>query len=372
MLKNIRFLFLVSLVLVSCDSDEGAQTGTTDNFDRGAMLANWADNIIIPAFESFAGETESLNEAAINFSEAPTQETLTELRAAFRKAYLGYQTVALFDIGKAETLDYHGFLNIYPTDAAAIMAKAEANNFNLALPASRDEQGFPALDFLINGLGETDAEIISYYTAANENSAGYRNYLTTVAAKIDAMTDEVLADWQNSFRDTFVANTSSSSTGSVDKFANDFIMYYEMDLRSGKIGIPAGAFTGNPAPETAEAYYSEGLSKELYLKALETVQNFFNGKHFGSNQTGPSFRQYLEYLQSIRGGDDLAALINNKFNQIKDQASNLGPDLAEQVRQNNNPMLAAFDLLQENVVLIKIDMLQALDISVDYVDTDGD
>ncbi len=35
-------------------------------------------------------------------------------------------------------------------------------------------------------------------------------------------------------------------------------------------------------------------------------------------------------------------------------------------------MLLTFDELQRNVILLKVDMLQALDINVDFVDTDGD
>ena len=371
MLKKIKVLVL-ALLIVSCNSDDSGKASNEDNFDRGAMLANWADNIIIPSFEDFSQDTQDLHEAATTFSEDPSETNLLDLRAAFKDAYLGYQTVAPFEIGKAESLDYHNFLNIYPVDAAAVKAKAEANSFDLQLPGSRDEQGFPALDYLINGLGATDAEIVSFYSAENENAEGYKNYLTSVAARIDALTDEVLADWKNSFRDTFVANISSSSTGSVDKFTNDFVMYFEMDLRSGKIGIPAGAFSGNPVPETAEAYYSDAFSKELYLKALQTFTDFFNGVHFNANQTGPSYKQYLEYLNSIRSGEDIAAMINEQITDVVQQASALNPDLAEQVRMDNSKMLAAFDELQKLVVLLKIDMMQALDISVDYVDTDGD
>lgn len=361
----------MAVLIASCNSDDPGRSDKSDSFDRGAMLANWADNIIIPSFESFSTETQSLSDAAESFSQDPSEANLAVLRTAFEEAYLSYQTVAAFEMGKAETLDYHGFLNIYPTDVAAITTKAEANNFNLELPASRDEQGFPALDFLINGLGETDAEIVSFYTA-NANAAGYKNYLTSVATRIDNLTGSVLSDWKNGFRDTFVANTSSSNTGSVDIFTNDFVMYFEMDLRSGKIGIPAGAFSGNPAPETSEAYYSDDFSKQLYLKALESFRDFFNGKHFNSSQTGQSYRQYLDYLNSIRGGDDIAAKINDQLAKVAQQADALSPDLSEQVRTNNTAMLAAFDELQKVVVLLKIDMLQALDISVDYVDTDGD
>ena len=35
-------------------------------------------------------------------------------------------------------------------------------------------------------------------------------------------------------------------------------------------------------------------------------------------------------------------------------------------------MLAAYDELQANVVLLKVDMFQALNIKVDFVDADGD
>ena len=47
-------------------------------------------------------------------------------------------------------------------------------------------------------------------------------------------------------------------------------------------------------------------------------------------------------------------------------------NLVEQVETNNTEMLQAFDQLQKNVILLKVDMMQALSISVDYVDSDGD
>ncbi len=370
MMKKITLTILAAILLVSCGSDDGKNVAS-DNFDRGAMLENWADNIIIPSFEHFAGETQSLKEATEAFVGDPTQANLEVLRSAYKQAYLQYQTIAIYEIGEAETINYHTYLNIYPTDAAAIQAHIQNNDYNLELASAIDEQGFPALDFLLNGLAGTDAEILSFYNG-DANAETYKQYLLDVSSRIDTLTDTVLAHWKNSFRDTFVANTSSSSTGSVDRFTNDFVMYFEMDLRSGKIGIPAGGFSGNPAPETAEAYYTEDFSKQLYLKAIESFQNFFNGKHFNSAQNGPSYKQYLEYLNSIREGEDLAAMINDQIENVEQQANDLDPDLSEQVRTNNTVMLTAFDELQKTVVLLKTDMLQALNISVDYVDSDGD
>ncbi len=369
-MRSLKLFFLLSVgFFISCTSDDD-DSRRVDSFDRGAMLANWADNIIIPSFENFVGFTNNLEDKTREFAASPSEASLEELRDAYRKSYIEYQTVGLYEVGTA-AMYYRNFLNTYPVNVDAVGSKIETGDYNLELPSSYAEQGFPALDFLLYGLAETDAEILEFYTS-DPNAATYRQYLTDVSERINVLTKNVLADWQNSFRDTFVANTSASTTGSVNIFTNDFVMYYETFLRSGKIGIPAGAFTGDPVPQNVEARFSGDLSKSLYLKALETVQDFFNGSHFNSNEQGLSYKQYLDHLNIVKAGEDLSGLVNTNFDQIRQQASNLDPNFVAQVQNDNSKMLNAFDLLQKNVVLLKVDMLQALSISVDYVDSDGD
>lgn len=364
-------LALVVLTQVSCTSDEGEREENSNNFDRAALLENWADNIIIPSFQNFATYTEDLEAETEAFVQDPSEASLAQLRESYREAYIQFQTVAPFGVGMAETVNYRMFLNTYPLKETTVQGKIESGSYNLELPSSYDEQGFPALDYLLYGLAEQDAGIVDFYTT-HPDASTYRDYVQAVSSRINNLTQEVLSHWQNSYRDSFVGNTASSSTGSVDRFTNDYVMYYEKHLRSGKIGIPSGAFTGNPVPQNVEARFSEDLSKELYLKALETVKNFFNGKHFGSNETGLSYKQYLDQLNTVKNSTDLSSLINSQFNAIEEQAANLDNNFVEQIQANNTVMLQAFDVLQKNVVLLKVDMLQALVISVDYVDTDGD
>ncbi|HET8887042.1 MAG TPA: imelysin family protein [Salinimicrobium sp.] len=371
MKTTFKLLFLfVCLCIVSCSDDESGSS-QTDNFDRSAMLENWADHIIIPAFEAFRVKTQNLKVKTSDFNANPSEATLESLRAAYQETYIQFQTVSMFEIGMAETVNFRMRLNTYPTESDVILQKIAANNFNLELPTSFDEQGFPALDFLLNGLAETDAEIIAFYTT-DPNAEIYKNYLFALSSTINDLTTEVTYDWTTSFRDTFVNNTSSSSTGAVDRLTNDFVMYYEKYLRSGKIGIPAGAFTGNPVSQNVESYYSAELSKTLYLTALQSVQDFFNGIHFGTTTNGIGFDDYLDYLNTIKNGENLSLLINNNFDATITQAANLNDNLVEQVETNNTEMLQAFDQLQKNVILLKVDMMQALSISVDYVDSDGD
>ena len=357
------------LVFSACSTDNVDDSGEpgTDSFDRGAMLANWADNIIAPAFENFTFSTQGLEEKTNIFVEEPSEENLAALRVTFENAYLDFQTVSMFGIGKAEELNYRNYLNTYPAAVTAIEDKINSGNFNLNLPSTYSQQGFPALDYLINGVAGTDAEIIAVYSSEN-----YKNYLKSVVERINNLTAEVNTSWQGDYRDTFVNNTSSSSTGSVDRFTNNFVMYFEKILRSGKIGYPAGAFTGEPSPQNVEALYSDDLSGKLYIKALESVQDFFNGKHFAGSQSGPGYKQYLDHLLYTKEGENLSNLINAQFSSIIDHAGDLDQNLKSQVETSNEKMLMAFDELQVAVVLLKVDLLQALSISVDYVDSDGD
>ena len=80
----------------------------------------------------------------------------------------------------------------------------------------------------------------------------------------------------------------------------------------------------------------------------------------------------MDFLNTIKNGEDLSTLINTQFNVSRTQLNSLDDNFVQQINTNNSEMLQTFDELQRNVILLKVDMLQALDINVDFVDTDGD
>jgi len=370
-MKISKLLLIACLIFAACstEDDGGSDNGgnTDDSFDRGAMLANWADDIIIPAYEDLNSNTQKLEELTQAFVDNPENTELTALRAQYKKSYQLFQNVSMFDIGKAEELNYRRFINTYPFNVTSVESKISSGSFNLELPSSYTEQGFPALDYLLYGVANNKEETLSKYNAG-ENAENYNSYLLAVAKRINSLTAEVTTSWQGDYRDSFVNNTSSSSNGSVDRLTNKYVMYFEKFLRSGKIGFPSGAITGTPSPINTEAYYSEDFSKQLYLEALHSSKDFFTGKYYGTTGSGKSYEAYLAAL----GREDLADDILAQFNAIEAQSGALDESLRNQVETNNTLMLEVHDELQKEVVLLKLDMLQALSISVDYVDSDGD
>lgn len=364
---KIAVILILGLFFWACNSDDEPQI-STDNFDRNEMLTNWADNIIIPAYTAYVSALNTLNEAKSTFVANSTIDNLTSLRAAWLDAYIAWQKVSMFEIGKAETVTLRDFTNIFPTSIDMIELNISEGAYNLELPSSRVAQGFPAIDYLINGIGTSDDEIISKY-ASNES---YRLYLDAVVTRLNTLGASVLDDWKNGYRESFIANDGSSATSSVNKLVNDYMLYYEKYLRAGKIGIPAGVFSNTPLSDNVEAFYQNDISKVLFSTALDAAQGFFNGDYFDGTGSGSSLDDYLLFVHQNGSSENLSVLINNQFGTAKNKADLLNDSFSFQVENDNQMMLSTYDALQTNVVLLKVDMFQALNIKVDFVDADGD
>ena len=368
-------VFFLSLIW-ACSTDEDSDMIDPDpvsevNFERSSMLTNWSDNIIIPSYKAFSADLDNLSTSFNTFKAESSEANLTALRASWEKAYMTWQQVDMFEIGPAETVGFRLNMNIYPTDTQKIDSYVAAGTYDLSLSSSRDAKGFPALDYLINGLADTDAAIVAKFNTTDKEAL--INYMQAVLDDMTAMTETVVNGWEQGYRDSFVANDGASSTASVDRMVNDYIFYYEKFLRAGKMGIPLGVFSGTTLPGNVEAYYESDISNALFLSGLNAVQDFFNGKHYNSNESGESLASYLDALNTLKGGDDLSGIINAQFNAAKERISTLASFRSE--IENNNPptdMLLAYDEVQKAVPMLKVDMVSAMSISVDFVDADGD
>ncbi|MTE27782.1 imelysin family protein [Winogradskyella ouciana] len=374
MLKKIVFILSIVSVIVACSSSDDSNGGSNDNFDRTALLTNYADNIIVPALVNFQSKMSDMETAKSDFINDINQTNLNILSDAWLEAYKAWQHVEIFNIGIAETLSadensgFVVFFNRYPVTVSDIEAGAASGNYDLNAISYYDAQGFPALDFLIHGVADSDTTPLDKFTT-NPNFEGYANYITDVIAQMRTIINTVVSDWQGSYRDSFINNTSSSATGSFNKMVNDFIYYYEKGLRANKIGIPAGNFSVDPLPEKVEAYYKNDVSKELALLGLETIEKVFNGQAIvGSGASSQSFASYLDYLENSQLRDD----INAQFLATKQQIQSLNNSFSQQVMEDNTQMTQAYDLLQGAVVLLKVDMASAFNVSIDFTDSDGD
>jgi len=359
------FLLIIFIGFIACDPDDVVDNNE-DLYDRSELLANWADNIIIPSYASFYTSLLTLNESVDDFIAKPSTILLSNLSDEWLNAYIQWQHIEMFDIGLAEVINYKAKMNIYPTDTDLIENNILNVEYDLNNNNNFDSRGFPALDYMIHGLSETPDAIVDYYLL----NPGYSNYLTSLLENMIYNTNLVIQDW-DSFRLDFISSTDNTATSAMNKMTNDFIYYFEKGLRANKIGIPAGVFSNTPLPSTVEAFYKKDVSKQLAAEALLATKNFFQGKHFSSQTFGPSLESYLDYLD-VSSNNNLSENILLQFDYAQSQLDELLEDFVAQIETNNLQMLLTYDAIQQLVVSFKVDMLQALSVSVDYVDADGD
>jgi len=394
--KNIIYLFLIALVFSctkddsesgqteidqqsiedqkeevtntsSTDTSSNQNTSTQATYDRSSFLINVADNILIPSLNQFKTDLTGLQEASNQFTDETSDSNLKFLREKWITSYKSWQHIEMYNIGRAEEIYFNSKMNIYPVNIDRLENNVSTGNYDLDNANNFSSQGFPALDYLLYGVGTSDSEVVDKFNSGS----GYKTYLKDIILKMVNNTNEVIDSWA-SYRDVFVNSTENTATSSINKLTNDFIYYYEKGFRANKIGIPAGVFSNDVLPDRVEAYYSKIYSKDLALEAITAIGNFFQGKHSNSDETGDSLKTYLDFLDVIKNESNLSTLITEKFSSAKTSIESLDDNFALQLEQDYVKVLGTYDAIQVGVVLLKVDMLQALSINVDYTDADGD
>ena len=368
-MKRIILILCLFVMALSCSKDENT---APDTYDRTALLTNWADNIIVPSYTNYQSNVAILQTNTNLFIATPTIANLQLVRTAWLESYKAFQYISIYNFGKALEINLRETTNTYPTNTTGINANITSGGYNFNLLSQFDKQGLPALDYLINGVATNDSDIVNFYTT-NVNAVKNKQYLLDVTNKLKSNADLVLNHWTTTYRNEYVANNGTSVTSGLNITTNNFVKNLEKDIRTAKIAIPAGIFSaGTKFPEKVEGFYKNDISKILLIESLKASQDFFNGKNFNNTTTGPSYKDYLDFLNVVRNNQKLSDIINNQYAAILISNNTLSDSFSSQVTTNNAKMISAYDVLQNNVVYTKLDMMQALSITVDYADNDGD
>lgn len=369
------FALLVVASIWACSKDNETNVTEPDlDKDRKAVLINLADNIIIPSYTNFKTKFDLMSTKSAAFTSKPDISTLTEFRQAWVDAYTEWQKAELFDFGPAARNGITNYYNIYPTNVTGITAYINNPSENFEVTASYDKQGFPALDYLLNGVGKTDAEIIAWYTAPIDGAKRLA-YIKRINEHMDALLKTVISEWSSTYYTNFTTKTGTDIGSPMGEMVNSFVLHYERYIRSGKIGIPSGAMlNGIAAPEKVEGFYKKDISLTLAKTAQQATIDFFNGKDVKTGTNGPSFKTYLDGLgaKDATTGTKLSDIINAQFDASKKKLDALKANLYQEVLTNNQAMKDTYTEMQKVVRMLKVDMTSAMSITITYTDNDGD
>lgn len=374
--KQAIILCLMIVGIYACSKKKGPEPGEEKpGIDRKALLTYLADDIIIPSYAGFKTKFDLMLTKADAFTATPTTTTLTEFRTAWVNAYVEWQKIELIDVGPANSQVIRSFFNVYPTNVANINTSIASGTANFDLPATFAQQGFPALDYLINGLANNDADIVAFYSTAAD--AGKRIvYLKKITAQMSTIFAKVYTPWATGgYREEFISKSGVDASSSLAVLVNGYVLNYERYIRSGKFGIPSGAMmNGVVSAEKVEALYKKDISLTLAKTAQQASVDFFNGKSVKTGTEGSSFKTYLDALgaKDSKTNVKLTQAIQDQFGVTLTKLNLLTENLNNEVKTNNQKMIDVYTEMQKSVRMLKVDMTSAMSITITYTDNDGD
>ncbi len=364
MKNNLLYLALtMSIIFTSCKDDSSLTKNV--NFDRTGLLSHYADHIIPRHYKSLNNSITELDSVWTKFKSSPSEVNLTILQNAMNNTYKAWQFCSVFEIGPAEQILLRANINTFPTDTFQISSNIQSQNYNLSNASNLDAKGLPALDYLFNRYNNINDQI--EFLSNDKNQQYINNVLLDVKDKVAF----VYSAWTlGNYPTQFVSKNGVDVGSSLGMLVNQLNFDYEI-IKNPKIGIPLGKKTmGVILPEMTEAYYS-GISKELILLNIESIQNNFNG-NVTSTITGVGLDDYLDAVNAQHNGVNLSIKINEQLNIAKQKVSSLPANLADAIRTNPIAVEEAYNEIQKAIIYMKTDMPSALGIMITYQDNDGD
>lgn len=359
---TLVLLSIFSVVFFSCEEEEDDLIEDT-SFDRTAMLTAYADDLIIPNFEKLKQSVDELHAAKESFTTEPNEANLSDLRAAWVNAVTDHQSCSAFGFGPGNLLlgAYGNVLGVFPVSETKIEENITNANFDLANSFSTDVRGFFAVEYLIYGNDTTSSAVVESFDQER------LDYLTLVVNEIKTSIDGIVSEWNDSYRDEFIASNGTSAGSSTSLLYNEFVKDYE-NIKNFKVELPAGLTAGQTSanPKLVEAYYS-GISKSLLKAHFESSKDIWYGRSKDDND----FKGFEEYLESVVGGPDLITTTKTSVDDIDSQLEGLpAGSLSEIVGSSEFQDLR--DKLQANTANFKSSMSSLLGISITFNSGDGD
>ncbi|MGG9971008.1 imelysin family protein [Ferruginibacter sp. SUN002] len=347
----------VSIFFVGCGKDSGnTGTGTDANKDfKIAMLTNYADNLIIPAYTDLQSKLDVLNTAVEAFLASPSTSTQASLKTSFKNAYLSFEGISVPNFGPAAVLLVNNYSNTFPAAINDVESGILSGTYNFAQPIASDSiQGFPTLDYL---LFSTDA--VTKFSAPD--AANRKKYVQDVMARLKSLVSSSITQWTGTYKTAFVNSTKTDVGSSIGYLINQFA--FEMDaLKGPRIGWPYGKQSGGIVfADKCEAYFS-GISADLAVANLASLKNYYKG---GS---GSGIDDYLILLNKNQLNADVLAQFDLALTAL--QAI---PSPMSEAFTNNKPLIdAAYIEIQKLLTLLKTDVASATSVRINYQDSDGD
>ncbi|MEZ4686280.1 MAG: imelysin family protein [Bacteroidia bacterium] len=352
---------LLAFLFAACGGDDTPPVGL---FDRTAMLQNYADRVVMPAYEALLAETEGLDSSITALLDAPTVANIAAARGQLFQLMLAWEDANSFNFGPAGEQGLSKSLveeiATFPVSTDKVedfiaSGDTSLNNFD------RDSRGMYTLSYLLNAPADLSVRL---------QEPHYQAYLRAVMRNMKERIEAVHTAWQNNYATDFVARAGTDVGSGTSQLYNEFVRSFEA-IKNFKVGLPAGMRPGQtgPEPDLVEARFSS-KSRELLGAHLESIWRIYEGKALDKS----SGKSLADYVEAVEGGPELAASTREQWDKVMAAYAALpqNKSLQELAAEEAPELIALHTELQKHTRFFKSDMSSVLGIAITFASGDGD
>ncbi|CAM1368365.1 imelysin family protein [Tenacibaculum xiamenense] len=354
MIKRLTLIasLILTILIIACSSESDTQA----TFDVRQLRADLINSIEQPTTALFTQSIQDLNTAMVSFSNNITVQTLQELKENWKQAADAFSSIEPYNFGEVKSSNIQTSFYTWGADDNDINQYiASTNPINQesinSFPTTR--RGLSAIEFLLFELSEQE-------TINSFSDSRRIDYLIALGTNLVSKADAYKTLWENT-RNNFIENNQSGINGSINQVVNQMYALLE-DIKSLKIGQPAAIEeTNSPDAELLQAEKSE-YSLILIKKNIESIKALYFGNSNGLD----------DYIFSKTSTNELNNKVSTTFTNIENAISELNVPLKEAISSNQTEVQRLYDKIRDLLVLMKIDIANALSVTITVTDNDGD
>ena len=338
---------------------------------RQDVLGDLADEVIIPAYDSFLASSSSLAEALGDLcaslasdtasSDAAAEGALNSVYDALETSRASWSFSEAMWVGPVMERRSRAVID-WDIDAEQIEARIADTSFamtadNLATRVGADERGLSAVEYVVGSPSAPEAAI------AKLANPRYCEYLAATTQVVVAEAELLVSDWTTSFEDGPPYRTvlSDPDGSGVDDIVNGSFNLLrktsDMELRpaaNGNLDAVKEGPLGLGVADIAE-----------HLAGIRAVLIGSGANQGSAQEDGPMGLSELL-------GDDITDRLAARLDAADAAVSAITPPLRTAAADNPSSLNQAYEALKELQMTISTEVVSKLGVALGFSDTDGD
>ncbi len=258
------------------------------------ILSDFADKVIIPTYEKFAGHAGSLSTALEALAQNPTPETLKAAQNAWVTARSSWEQSECFAFGPADSLGYDGQLDTWPindTDLKKVLDDTTALTPESVEKLQDSQKGFHVIEYILFGDAKNKA-LETFTPREYEYLQALGKDFSRVATAL-ATSWKQGADGQPAYREVIAkaGEKDNSTYPTVQAGAEEIVngMADSLDeVANEKLGAP---FTEKD-PKGLESRFSQNTLADIKHN-LQGAKNVYLGSFPDANTSGMGLNTHI-------------------------------------------------------------------------------